>query len=82
MQFHVIHCTPKTRRRRRRRRRKKRLFFSRFAASNEIVHTTVFLGTREFVPAVESVISGSLLAFKDGDVKWRKLGNSGSNKEV
>jgi hypothetical protein len=31
---------------------------------------------------VESAISGSLLASQAGDVKWRKPGNSGSNKEV
>ncbi len=44
--------------------------------------TTVFSLYSRVVPAVESAISGSLLASQAGDVKWRKPGNSGSNKEV
>ncbi len=44
--------------------------------------TTVFSRYSRVVPAVESVITGSLLASQAGDVKWRKLGNSGRNKEV
>jgi hypothetical protein len=53
----VIHCIQK----KKKKKKKTRLAFR----CCERKRTTVFLGTREFVPAVEeSVISGSLLASK------------------
>jgi hypothetical protein len=77
-QFHVIHCIQK----KKEKKTKKRTLLAFRCCERK--RTTVFLGTREFfVHAVESVISlEALLASKAGDVKWRKLGNSGSNKEV